>query len=96
MGTDQLCLIEYFGSHDFGWCKTEQIVPYIKGEDLVVPPDSREEGVYIDKVVADSYAIDEANSSFEYYQVRVLMLMLVLIIMNQMVSLELIQLGFTK
>lgn len=67
VGTDQLCLVEYFGTHDFGWCKTELMIPYEKGGKFVLPEDKREAG-YIDKVTQDATALEEAENSFENLQ----------------------------
>ena len=68
VGTDQLCLIEYFGNHDFGWCKTDVMEPYVEGHKFVLSDDKKESG-YSDKVTADAYAIEEADSSFEAMEV---------------------------
>jgi hypothetical protein len=69
VGTDELCLIEYFGTHDFGWCKTDVMEPYVVGEKFKLSEEKKEAG-YSDKVTSDSYAIEEANNSFEYLEVR--------------------------
>jgi len=67
VGTDQLCLVEYFGTHDFGWCKTEMMESYCRGEKFHLSEEKKESG-YSDKVTGDAYAIEEAEGSFEYME----------------------------
>lgn len=69
VGTDNLCLIEYFGTHDFGWCKTDVMLPYVPGEKFKLSEEKKEAG-YSESVTKDVNAIEEADSSFEYFEVR--------------------------
>lgn len=68
VGTDQLCLIEYFGTHDFGWCKAELMEPYLQGQKFRLSEEKLESG-YSDKITGDLNSVEEADSSFDYMKV---------------------------
>lgn len=68
VGTDALCLVEYFGTHDFGWCKTDVMFPYEQGGKFKLPEDKKEAG-YSDTVTKDANAVEEADGSFDYMKV---------------------------
>jgi hypothetical protein len=44
------------------------MLPYVRGEKFKLPEDRKEAG-FSEGVTKDTYAIDEADSSFEHYEV---------------------------
>ena len=63
-----LLVVFYFA---FRWCKSEVMLPYVPGDKFKLTEEKKEAG-YSDSVTKDSYAIEEADSSFEYMKVMLL------------------------
>lgn len=60
-----LCLMEYFGTHDFGWIRFEKTFPYSENGLLSIPAELKG-GSGPDKVTPDTNALNEAKEAYPY------------------------------
>lgn len=66
IGTN-VCLVEYFGTHDFGWAKPELCIPFSPSGKLIIPP-NKKGLVSSEKVTSDMNAMNEAVHMSELLQ----------------------------